>query len=440
MFKKYHFPTFINKAIKDLGFFKPTQIQEEIIPLIQKGVNTIGKSQTGTGKTHAFLLPILANLEPSEEVDLLIILPTRELAMQIFEEINKVLRFSLENYDVRLYVGGSNRPQEMERLEKTQPQIVVGTLGKIKDLAITSNLLKIHTAKTIVIDEADMVFEASEANDLDDVFRCFQENAQYLVFSATIPQDLMVFLNKYLKKFEIVDQVSKQISKEAIEHIFIPTKNNDKNELLLELLETFHPYLALIFANTKTKVDELAQFLGESGLLVGKISGDMEARERKQILRRIKDGFYQYVVATDLAARGLDITGVSHVINFELPVDLDFYVHRTGRTGRADFTGTALSFYDYDDDVYLEKLKAKGLDCSYRIIKDGELLPYKREKPRVKKENEEIEKIHNKYPLSKKVKPGYKKKRKQKIEKEVRKLKRAYIDEIYRRKARKKED
>ena len=108
-------------------------------------------------------------------------------------------------------------------------------------------------------------------------------------------------------------------------------------------------------------------------------------RERKQILRKNKDGFYQYVVATDLAARGLDITGVSHVINFELPVDLDFYVHRTGRTGRADFTGTALSFYDYDDDVYLEKLKAKGLDCSYRIIKDGELLPYKREKPRVKK-------------------------------------------------------
>jgi len=442
MFKQYHFSSFINKAIEDLGFDRPTPIQEKVIPMVQKGENVIGKSQTGTGKTHAFLLPLLDKVTPGNEIELLIIVPTRELAMQIHQEIIRILAFAPEPIDTRLYVGGSNRPQEIERLEKSQPRIAIGTIGKIKDLAVSANLLKIHTAKTVVVDEADMVFEESEVEDFDAIYSRFSDGCQHLVFSATIPNELMLFLNKYLDRFEIIDLTDDKISKLSIEHIFIPTKNKNKEELLLSLLNIFHPYLALIFANTKVKVDEIADYLAQNGIKTGKLTGDIEARERKQIIRRIREGYYQFVVATDLAARGIDIYGVSHVINYDLPADIDFYIHRTGRTGRADFTGTAISFYDFDDDLYLDKLKSKGLNCVYKNIKNGELLPTKERNWALKPKHveEQIESIHKKIPLSKKVKPGYRKKRKLMIEKEVKKMKRAHIDELYRRKGPKKDN
>jgi ATP-dependent RNA helicase CshB len=435
MFKQYHFTPYIYQALADLGFKKPTPIQERVMPFVQKGENVIGKSQTGTGKTHAFLLPLLSRLIPGNEVEIVIIVPTRELARQIHQEINRILAFAPEPVDVRLYVGGSNRPQEIEKMEKSQPRIVIGTIGKIKDLAVTTNLLKIHTAKTVVVDEADMVFEEAESEDFDSVFSRFAADCQYLIFSATIPNHLMVFLNKYLNKFQIIDLTEGKISKPAIKHIFIPTKNKNKDELLLSLLNIFHPYLALIFANTKIKVDEIAEYLAQNDIKVGKLSGDIEARQRKQLIRRIREGYYQYVVATDLASRGIDIPGVSHIINYELPNDIDFYIHRTGRTGRADFTGTAISFYDFEDDLYLDKLAGKGLACVYKNLKNSELLPTKERNWAVKPKQieEQIESIHKKTPLSKTVKPGYRKKRKLLIEKEIKKMKRAHIDELYRK-------
>src|SRR5690606_21335929 len=184
-------------------------------------------------------------------------------------------------------------------------------IGKIKDLAVNTNLLKIHTAKAVVVDEADMVFESSEIEDIDSIFSKFNANIQTLIFSATVFNDLIVFLNKYLSKFELVDLAKKKFSHENIKHIFIPTKNKDKFTLLVNLLGTFNPYLVLIFANTKTTVDEIANYLGENGFKVGKLTGDLEARERKQVLKRIKDAKFQYVVASDIASRGIDITGVS---------------------------------------------------------------------------------------------------------------------------------
>ena len=176
-----------------------------VIEKALKGENIIGKSKTGTGKTHAFILPILDSLSPVDVIDAVIISPTRELAMQIFDEINKIIEFSPEKIDVRLYVGGTNRDSEIERLKKSQPQIVIGTIGKIKDLAIKENVLKIHTARFVVIDEADMVFEMSEMNEVDSVFGKFI-NPQIMTFSATIPQNLMVFLNKYLDNLFLPSQ------------------------------------------------------------------------------------------------------------------------------------------------------------------------------------------------------------------------------------------
>ena len=432
MFGGFKFKDYIHQGLDSIGFKEPTEIQKIVIEKALNGENIIGKSKTGTGKTHAFILPILNNLSPAEAVDAVIISPTRELALQIYDEINKIVSFSLEKIDVRLYVGGTNRDQEIERLKKSQPQIVIGTIGKLKDLAIKENVLKIHTARFVVIDEADMVFEMSEMNEVDSVFGRFLK-PQIMTFSATIPNNLMNFLNKYLDKNEIIDLVGKDNSKSSIEHIFIPTKNKNKDVLLVELLKIYNPYLALIFANTKTKVDEIALMLSENGFKVGKLTGDLEARERKQMLKRLKDGVYQYVVCSDIASRGIDIVGVSHVINYELPKDVEFYIHRIGRTARFEATGVAVSFYDYEDDGYIKTLKGKGLSCSYKTLNNGELKAT-RERNKTFRKTDKFEKdIHKKYPLGK-VKPGYKKKRNEKIQKEARKAKRNYINEVYKRK------
>ena len=437
MFSKYNFKEYINKGLNFINFKKPTDIQEIVIPKALAGVNIIGKSQTGTGKTHSFLLPMLQKLDESlKEVQIVIIVPTRELGGQIYEELIKITKFSDEVIDSRLYVGGTDRLDEMERLKKSQPQIVIGTIGKITDLAITSNALKIHTAKYVVIDEADMVFEMQELVEIDKVFGRFQE-IQVLSFSATIPQNLITFLNRYISNNEVIDLIGKKVQKESIEHLFIPTKNKNKDELLCELLGTLQPYLALIFANTVKKVDEIALMLGENGFKIAKITGDLEPRERKQVIKRIKDGVYQYVVASDIAARGMDIVGVSHVINYEMPNDIEYYIHRIGRTARFESSGQAISFYDYEDENYLKKLVSKGLSYKFVNLKNKELIPTKERNVKIKKESAAEVAIHKKHPVPKKVKPGYKKKRKEVIEKEIKKEKRARISEIYRKRAKK---
>ena len=379
-------------------------------------------------------------IDDTLKVQATIIVPTRELAFQTLEEINKIVKYRETPIDVRMFVGGTNREAEIERLKKSQPQIVIATIGKLKDLAVSQNVLKIYTSKMVVIDEADMVFEISEMNEIDNIFSRF-ENEQILVFSATISKELSVFLNKYLSNLEIVDLIGKNMAKSSIEHVFIPTKNKNKDELLLKLLNTFHPYLALIFANTKTKVEEIAEYLSNNNVKVAKLTGDLEPRERKQIIKRIKDGVYQYVVASDIASRGIDIEGVSHVINYELPQDIEFYIHRIGRTARFNATGIAISFYDYEDDNYLNQLHAKGFSYVYKNLKDDQLIETKeRNAKAARKTPKEEVALHAKYPLAKKVKPGYKKKRNEIIKKEANKIKKTRISEIYKRKAKNNEN
>ncbi|MBO4667879.1 MAG: DEAD/DEAH box helicase, partial [Bacilli bacterium] len=363
-----------------------------------------------------------------------VIVPTRELGTQIYDEFLKITKYSKNDIDIRLYVGGTDRINEIERLRKSSPQIVIGTIGKLTDLAISENILKLHEAKIVVIDEADMVFEYSEIEEIDKLFGRFQD-IEVLSFSATIPTNLKIFLDKYLDSALFIDLVGRNIKKDSIKHIFIPTKNKNKDELLCSLLKTFNPYLALIFANTVKKVDEISLYLAENGFKVGKLTGELEPRERKQVLKRIKDGIYQYVVCSDIAARGMDIVGVSHVINYELPSDIEYYIHRIGRTARFDQSGLAISFYDYDDESYLKKLKEKGLSYEFMVLKDGELKATKERNVKQKKESEAVIAIHKKHPVPKKVKPGYKKKRKEVIEKEIKKEKRARISEMYRKRA-----
>ena len=437
-FKQYLLKPYIMEALSELKFIQPTPIQEKVIPKILKGENIVGKSETGSGKTHSFLLPLFQKLdETKREIQIVIISPTRELAFQLYEEANKIAKHSSVELDIRLMVGGTNREAELARLEKSQPQIVIGTLGKITDLAISKNALKIHTASYVVIDEADMVFDESELIDVDKVMGIFDEHVQIMVFSATMPKSLMHFLNKYLSKTELIDLNEKKFASTKVEHIFIPTKAKVKEEVLLELFQIIQPYLALIFVNTKTKVDELAAFLAEHGYRVGKIHGDMDDRDRKQMLKRIKQLEFQYVVASDIAARGIDIIGVSHVINFELPTEVEYYVHRSGRTARAALTGQAITLFDYESDEYVTKLKAKGLSIKFKKIEHGELVDtlIRAKSTRKSAIDTLSSELHSNTPVPKKVKPGYKKKRKELIEKQIKQAKKAQISDIYKRRA-----
>lgn len=442
-FANYDLKPYINEGLRNIEFYETTEIQSIVIPKIMNKENVICKSNTGTGKTHAFIIPMLQNLdEEDKSIQATIICPTRELCEQIFKEINKIIKYNSE-IDCRMYIGGTDREQEIKRLEKSQPQIVIGTIGKINDLAVNNNYLKIHTSSIVVIDEADMVFEDNDLEEVDKVFTKFSENIEIALFSATMSNEVIKFINHYLKKCEVINITNKkELIKSEINHAFIPTKNQDKFELLISILKTFNPYLCLIFANTKEKVNEIAAFLADSGITVGKLTGDLQPRERKQVLKRIKDGAFKYVVCSDIASRGLDITGVSHVINFELPKDIDFFIHRVGRTARYHLDGVAISFYDYEDDVYINNLRRKGLTCTYMALKEGVLKETsKRNRPPKSKKVVKIEEeLHLKTPMPKKVKPGYKKKRNEKIKKELRKMKRKSIDSMYHKKGHKVTD
>lgn len=436
-FKKYNLKQYINDGLKNIGFENPTKIQDLVIPRAIQQESLIVESATGSGKTHAFLIPVLQNLDENvDEVQSIIISPTRELASQLFDVLVKLLEF---NPDIRVarVIGGSDRETEIKRFEKSQPHIIVGTIGRISDLAINSNVLKVHTAKSIVIDEADMIFDQKELVEVDKLIGKIQGKPQFLIFSATIPKGLRSFLNKYLTNIKTIAIKETNLTHENICHIMIPCKAKDKYIILKELLNTINPYLAIIFANTKENVDELAMKLANDGLRVGKLHGAMEDRIRKQMIRRIHALEFQYIVASDIAARGIDIQGVSHVINFDLPNDIEFYIHRTGRTARFDNTGNAYSLYSYEDDEYIKNLQSKGLKTKVLKIVDGEFVDAKILRKNAEKSKMVMleEEVHKKIPVPKKVKPGYKKKRKELIEKTIKKAKKERISEIYRNKA-----
>jgi ATP-dependent RNA helicase CshB len=419
-FDRYNFHPFIIEALKELQFYKPTEIQERLIPTILRGESAIGQSQTGTGKTHAYLLPIIQNIDPNvQEVQAVITAPTRELANQIYHEVLKITKFCPDDHRIsaRCFIGGTDKLRAIEKL-KSQPHIVIGTPGRINDL-IHEQALFVHTAKTIVVDEADLMLDMGFIEDVDRIAARMPEDLQILVFSATIPEKLKPFLRKYMENPRYVHVAPQHVAAPKIEHVLIPIRGREKLELLYDILVQYNPYLAIVFTNTRKMADEVADALIEKGLKVGRIHGDLTPRERKKMMKQINDLEFQFVVATDLAARGIDIQGVSHVINYELPGDLDFYVHRAGRTARAGYSGIAATIYDRSDEHALVKLEKMGIEFKHMDIQNGEWIELEDRNRRKKrqKQPDEIENMALKMVKKpKKVKPGYKKKLQKQIE------------------------
>jgi ATP-dependent RNA helicase CshB len=420
-FERFHLKPFIIDAIKDLGFYEPTEIQERLIPVVLKGESAVGQSQTGTGKTHAYLLPILEKIDPEKrEVQAVITAPTRELANQIYHEILKITKHCDENERIsaRCFIGGTDKLRTIEKL-KTQPHIVVGTPGRINDLVMEQALF-VHTSAVLVVDEADLMLDMGFIEDVDKIAARMPKDLQMLVFSATIPEKLKPFIKKYMENPKFIHIEPKQITAENIDHYIIPSRHRPKIDVVYEALKIFNPYLAIVFTNTKKMADEAADALIEKGLKVGRIHGDLTPRERKKVMKQVRDLEFQYIVATDLAARGIDIEGVSHVINLELPTDLAFYVHRVGRTARAGYSGTALTVYDPSDEDALNRLEKMGIIFKNVDIQKGEFIEIgdrNKRKNRKKQEDEVALKANSLVRKPKKVKPGYKKKMQAEIEK-----------------------
>lgn len=413
-FAEFKFKDYINQAIKALNFNTPTKIQQEIIPLMLQGKSVVGQAVTGSGKSHAFILPIFERMnESTGKAQVIITSPTRELAKQLYDMVQQVNECRPEPYKVKLYVGGRDREKELTWLLRQQPDIVIGTPGRIWDLAIKERKLLIHEAKILVIDEADMTFDAGFLEQVDQIAGTMPKDLQMAVFSATIPEKLTPFLKKYLENPIIIDLTKHQPTPNRLTHYLLKAKHRDKNLLLLKIMEAINPYLAIIFTNTKQEAIQVAEFLRSKDRSVGEIHGDLSSRERARMMREIRDLRYTYVVATDIAARGIDLEGVSHVINYSLPQDYEFYIHRSGRTSRQNLDGLVISLYEFEDEAYLKKLEAKQIKFKYIEIKNREIVEAKPRNYRQKFVTEMKGKNNKVVVKPKKVKPGYKKKMKQ---------------------------
>ncbi|MGM8214129.1 DEAD/DEAH box helicase [Bacillaceae bacterium W0354] len=426
LFESYELSEDMLNIVKKLGFKQPTDIQHQVIPKALKKKNIIGQSQTGSGKTHAYLIPLIDQINSKNDaVQKMIIAPTRELAIQIFEEVQKMIEYGVnDDLTVRLVIGGTDKKRMLDKF-KNQPHIVVGTPGRILDF-IEQNAIQTSTVSSVVIDEADLLIDLGLINEVDQILYRMYENVQVLVFSATIPKNLQPLLKKYLNNPEHIVIDEKHISPKLLEHRLVPLRHRNVADLIIETSKLINPYIALIFVNKKEHADKLSGELLQRGFEVGVIHGGLQPRERKRVLNYLKTLKYQYIVATDLAARGIDIPGVSHVFNAELPKDVESYTHRVGRTARAGLEGTAVSFYSEEDIPLIEKLEQNGIKFESFDIKNGEWVEVKEwnERQKRKKEESDLEKEAWKQVRKQKtVKPGYKKKMKKEKDQIKRQLK-----------------
>ncbi len=435
-FREFNFKEYIYQALDEINFKEPTEVQARLIPTILKGKSVVGQSQTSSGKTHTFLLPIFQNLNAQkDEVQAVITTPSRELAYQIYEAAKQLAKFSPENIWIQNYVGGTDKQRQIEKLKSHQPQLVIGTPGRILDL-VRENALDIHNAHYLVVDEADMTLDLGFLKETDAIASTLPKDLQMLVFSATIPEKLRPFLRKYMYNPVIEVVANKHVISPTIDNWLVSTKGRDRNKLIYDLLTMGEPYLALVFANTKERADELTNYLRSQGLKVAKVHGGIQPRQRKRIMREIQNLDYQFVVATDLAARGIDIEGVSHVINDDIPEDLEFFVHRVGRTGRNGMKGTAITLYEPSEEKLIDELESMGVHFVPKAVKNGEIVDSydrnRREKRQTRKESMDPKLRGFVKKEKKKRKPGYKKKIKRAIKRDEQQKRR-----IARRQARK---
>ena len=342
------------KAIAQSGFEEATPIQAETIPLVLAGKDVIGQAQTGTGKTAAFGLPILQNIDKADRsIQALVISPTRELAIQTQEELYRLGQD--KKIKVQAVYGGADIRRQIRQLSE-HPQIVVGTPGRILD-HIGRHTLKLQNLKVLVLDEADEMLDMGFIDDIEKIVEQMPTARQTLLFSATIPASIMRLTNKFMHEPVTVKIKAKELTADTVEQYYVRAKDYEKFDVMTRLFDVQDPDLALIFGRTKRRVDELTRGLKARGYRAEGIHGDLTQQKRMSVLRQFKSGQLDFLVATDVAARGLDISGVTHVYNYDIPQDPDSYVHRIGRTGRAGHKGVSVTFVTPNEIEYLHTIE-----------------------------------------------------------------------------------
>lgn len=339
-FNKLNLSADIMSAINKLGFEEATPIQAQTIPAAMEGKDVIGQAPTGTGKTIAFGIPIAERITTdSNAPQALIVTPTRELAIQVGEEINKVVQFK-RIHALPIY-GGQDINRQIRALKK-HPQIIVGTPGRIMD-HMRRRTIRLHNIKIVVLDEADEMLNMGFLEDIETILQGVPESRQTLLFSATMPRQIEALARKFMKSPTLVKVAPKAMTVDNTDQFYTEISQGKKFDTLCNLLDMHGPTSAIVFARTKRGVDELAEALNKRGYSAEGIHGDLTQAKRDSVMRQFRDGSTEILVATDVAARGLDIDSVTHVYNFDIPQDPESYVHRIGRTGRAGRSGSAIT-------------------------------------------------------------------------------------------------
>ncbi|HWV87523.1 MAG TPA: DEAD/DEAH box helicase [Capillimicrobium sp.] len=331
------------KALQDVGYEKPSPIQEQAIPPLLEGRDVIGQAQTGTGKTAAFGIPMVEQVDPSvQEVQALVLTPTRELCIQVTQALRSY--GAPKGIDVVAVFGGAPIRTQQAQLNKGG-HVVVGTVGRVLDL-ISRNSLVLHDARYVVLDEADEMLDLGFLEDVERILRLTPNGRQTALFSATMPPPIRKLADRYLYDPELVKVEAETLTIDTVEQFQLDVKPADKAAKLVEVLKAERPEQAIVFVRTKVRCDQLNRTLNDKGLNVKALHGDMSQGARDGVMLAFKGGRLPILVATDVAARGLDISTVTHVVNFDIPTSPDVYAHRIGRTGRMGKRGRAITFVE----------------------------------------------------------------------------------------------
>ena len=353
----------ILRAIEDMGFEETSPIQTQAIPAVCDGIDVVGQAQTGTGKTAAYTIPMLMKIDPQiKKPQAIVLCPTRELAVQVAEEIRKLAKYMSDIKVLPVY-GGQEIVRQIKSL-KTGVQIIVGTPGRVMD-HMRRKTVKFDNINMVILDEADEMLDMGFREDMETILTETPEDRQTVLFSATMPKPIMDIARNFQKDARIIKVVRKELTVSNIEQFYYEVRPKNKTEVLCRLIDIYNPRLSVVFCNTKRQVDELISELKGRGYFADGIHGDMKQQQRDRVMDDFRSGKVDILIATDVAARGIDVDDVDMVFNYDIPQDEEYYVHRIGRTGRAGRSGMALSFIS-GKEVY--KLKDIERYCKTKIL------------------------------------------------------------------------
>jgi ATP-dependent RNA helicase DeaD len=362
-FTDFNLKSELNKAIDTAGFVEPSPVQKEAIPVVLKGCDIVAQAQTGTGKTAAFGLPLLNMMKCDGNVEVVVVVPTRELAIQVSDELFRFGKFL--NIKTATVYGGSSYSRQIKHVEAAS--IVVATPGRFLDL-LSKEQIKINP-RFVVLDEADEMMDMGFLDDIKEIFNYLKGREQTLMFSATMPTPIKKLAERILNEPEFITVTKQEMTNTKISQSFYVVEEYERDDALIRLFDFKNPDKAIVFCKMKRDVDRLSTYLVSQGYSAKGLHGDMEQRQREEVIRAFKNDTLEVLVATDVAARGLDVKGISHVFNYQLPFDSESYVHRIGRTGRGGQEGTAVSIVTPAEFKSLHKIqKDVGANIQSKIV------------------------------------------------------------------------